>query len=85
MRAWRADHKRVGLCIRCNGDAVPGLVMCQRHRVESIEKTKLRYSELVERNLCVRCARNPPAPGIRRCRPCADVMREYYRKYRTKS
>lgn len=38
------------------------------------------YRERLEAGLCTACGQRPPVDGIKRCKPCREIAREYERE-----
>ena len=59
-------RKRLGKCVRCGSDPIPGGTMCQRH----IDDVKLRRNTRIQNSLCTYCGKTANRKTI--CTACSE-------------
>ena len=81
-------RKAAGLCIRCGFEPTDGgKVECRNCGEESNKRSKARYAKRVREadgELCSRCLKNKPTPGLKSCASCRILSAAKYRKQRAK-
>lgn len=77
------SRKAAGICFRCPNPAAEGRVQCNEHlaldRINSPDKSKLRYDSHKAAGICVECL-NPAAEGRLRCDKHLALQKSYSRK-----
>lgn len=83
------DRKAAGLCVKCGFEpSDDGKVECRNCREESNERRKAYHAKRVRKadgELCGRCLRNKPTPGLKSCASCRILSAAKYRKQREKA
>lgn len=75
---WYRQH---GICYRCGqADAVQS-GMCEKCRAKINAQAKAWQEKNRAAGLCPYCGKNPPEPGRKRCRQCAEKTAESYKRY----
>lgn len=75
------EHKRNGICVRCNRQTTKGSIYCVEHRIK-VRDASLRWAK-ENRNkgyagagLCVRCGEKPEE-GRKLCHDCLEKQRKH--------
>lgn len=74
------EHKRNGICVRCNRTATKGSIYCVEHRIK-VRNASLRWAKenrnkgYADAGLCVRCGEKPEE-GRKLCADCLEKQRE---------
>lgn len=75
-RAFYAQRRKDGMCVRCKDKAIDGKAHCQRCKDTQGEYIKSRLAD----GLCIKC-NTPAMPGNQRCEQCAMANRKRRRAF----
>lgn len=77
---WEENQVKAGKCIRCDNQAVEGLIHCQKHRLRDRERTRERTKRLKAEGKCRICTE--PSFGKSRCPACQKEHAEKSKRRR---
>lgn len=68
--AYRANRRKLGQCLGCTAQTVPGKTRCAAHLEQIRLKSQARAQENRTLGLCQKCSQ-PAVPGKSNCKDCA--------------
>ena len=70
-RNRQQSRKKIGLCSRCPGQAMPGRTQCAKCQEKTNKEINEHRAELIRNGVCYKCAKNPISPKSgSRCAQC---------------